>query len=257
MKHNWHARALALAALFLAAPLSAQIMGGRVMDRASNEPIKDAIVEALNDAGRTVNRGRTDRDGFFVFEFREAGVYRIRTQRIGYRTTTSDSVRVEQRQTVQVEIKLSTGDVELAPLTVTAKTEPPHSRQLDQEGFYDRERMGFGKFLTQYEIQQKQPLETSEVFRGVPGVGLVPAGGTHYNLVITRGGDNCSPRVMVDNMAVDQQDMDSLVKPQDIAGIEVYRGPSEIPGRWMGQRSACGLVVIWTRRGNDDVPARP
>ncbi|HEX8245557.1 MAG TPA: carboxypeptidase regulatory-like domain-containing protein [Longimicrobium sp.] len=254
MKSKWYAWALVLGALLVAHPLSAQIMGGRVMDAASNEPVKDAIVEALNNAGRTVNRGRTDRDGFFVFEFREPGVYRIRTSRIGFTTNTSDTVRVDLRQTVQVEVKLTTGAVALEPLRVTAKSQPPHFQQLDQEGFYQRERIGFGRFLTQYEIQQRAPLETSEVFRGVPGVGLVPAGGTHYNITITRGGDNCAPRIVLDNMNVDQQDLDSLVKPADIAGIEVYRGPSEIPGRWLGQRSTCGLIVIWTRRGEPNQP---
>ncbi|HEX6747115.1 MAG TPA: carboxypeptidase regulatory-like domain-containing protein [Longimicrobium sp.] len=250
MKSKWLTWALTLAALFTAGPLSAQIIGGRVMDRTSNEPIKDVIVEVLNADGRTLNRGRTDRDGFFVFELRSPGAYRIRTQRIGYRTNTSEPMDVQLRQTVQVEVKLSTGDVELEPIRVTAKSEPPHSRALEQEGFFDRERIGFGKFLTQYEIQQRAPLETSEVFRGVPGVGLVPAGGTHYNITITRGGDNCSPRIILDNMGVEQQDLDNLVKPGDIAGIEVYRGPSEIPGRWLGQRSTCGLIVIWTRRGD-------
>jgi hypothetical protein len=250
MKPRWYAPALALAALVLARPLAAQIIGGRVMDRASNEPIKDVIVEALNTGGRTVNRGRTDKDGFFVFEFREPGVYRIRAQRIGYGTINSDTVRVEMRQTVQVEVKMAAGEVALEPLTVTARSQPPHSRQLDTEGFYERERIGFGRFLTQYEIQQRAPLETSEVFRGVPGVGLIPAGGTHYNIVLTRDG-NCSPKVLVDNMPIDQSDMDNVVKPNDIAGIEVYRGPSEIPARWLGQARSCGLVVIWTRRGED------
>ena len=254
MKSKTYAWALALGALLVTHPLSAQIMGGRVMDRTTNEPVKDAIVEAINDGGRVVNRGRTDRDGFFVFEFREPGAYRIRTQRIGYTTNTSDPVQVDLRQTVQVEVKLTTGDIALEPLRVTAKTEPPHFRQLEQEGFYDRERVGFGKFLTQYEIQQRQPLQTSEVFRSVPGVSLVPAGGSHYNLVLTR--DHCSPKVMIDNMTVDQSDMDNVVEPGDIAGIEVYRGPSEIPGRWMGLRSGCGLVVIWTRRGEPN-QARP
>jgi hypothetical protein len=249
MKSKWLAWVPVLGALLTTAPLSAQILGGRVMDRANNEPVKDVIIEVLSPEGRTTNRGRTDKDGFFVFELRQPGVYKVRSSRIGYRTATSDTVRVETRQTVQVEIKLSTGDVELEPLRVTARSEPPHFRQLEDEGFYQRERMGFGRFLTQYEIQQRAPLETTEVFRGVPGVGLIPAGGTHYNITITRGGDNCSPKIILDNSQVDQSDLDNTVKPQDIAGIEVYRGPSETPARWIGQGSSCGVIVIWTRRG--------
>lgn len=250
MTSGWTARAAAFAALLLASPLSAQILGGRVMDKTSNEPIPEAVVEVLNPTGRSIQRTRTDRDGFFVFELRQPGEYRVRTARVGYQTVTSEGVSVEQRQTVQVEVHISTGEVALEPLRVTARSQPPRSGFLEREGFYERERSGFGIFLTPYELSQKSgAVQTSELFRGVPGVNLTPSGGSRYRINMTRSGGACPPRILLDGNPVADSDVDNFVEPQDVSGIEIYRGPSEVPGRWMGQRSACGLIVIWTKHG--------
>ena len=40
--------------------------------------------------------------------------------------------------------------------------------------------------------------------------------------------------------------LDSMVRPEDIEGIEFYRGGNEVPIEY-ATRSSCGLVLIWTR----------
>ena len=248
MKAKWFAWAAALLALS-AQPLTAQLLGGRVLDKESNEPVKDAVVELLSPEGRSVQRSRSDRDGFFVFELRQPGTFRLRTSRIGYQATTSSEVAVEERQTVQVELKLSTTEVTLDPLTVTARSAPPRSRSLDREGFYDRARSGFGLFLDSSKLDARDAINTSEFFRGLAGVTLAPVGGNKYQISMTRSGRNCPPQVILDGAPVGAGDLDSFVQPRDVDGIEIYRGATEVPGRWMAQRSACGLIVIWTKRG--------
>lgn len=254
MKPRWSALLLTAAALLLAAPLSAQIFGGRVIDKATGQPLKDATVELLNNVNRVVARARSDGDGFVAFELRQPGTYRARTSLAGYTTHTSQGLQIDLRQTVQVDIPLSTGladgEVALDSLTVIGRSAPQRRTDLDREGFYDREKMGFGRFLTAADIQQRLAIQTTEIFRTIPGVSLIPTGGTRYRLAITRGGDNCAPQIILDNMPVSVGDeIDDMVKPQDIAGVEVYRGASEVPGRFLGNRNNCGLVVIWTKRG--------
>ena len=41
--------------------------------------------------------------------------------------------------------------------------------------------------------------------------------------------------------------LDDIVEPANIAGIEIYRSPAELPARFGGAESACGVIVIWTR----------
>ena len=40
--------------------------------------------------------------------------------------------------------------------------------------------------------------------------------------------------------------VDDIV-PADLEAIEIFRGPSEVPARFRGRETGCGLVVIWTR----------
>jgi TonB-dependent receptor-like protein len=196
-------------------------------------------------------RTRSDAQGNFVIVLDDEGEYRVRARRVGYQASTSLPVRVERRQTVQTELRISSNEVVLDPLTVTARSAPPRSTRLDREGFYERERMGFGRFLTRYELRNMAVTETTTIFRTIPGVQVVPMGGTRYSIVISRGGMSCAPRVMVDNLTIPASEIDTFVRAEHIAGIEVYRGPTEIPARYMGQRNGCGLIVIWT-----EVPER-
>ncbi len=40
------------------------------------------------------------------------------------------------------------------------------------------------------------------------------------------------------------------IHPIDIEAIEVYRTPAEIPAQYnTGGNAACGVILIWTRRG--------
>ena len=239
-----------LLALAAAAPLSAQMLEGTVLDQANNQPVAEAHVEALRPNGRVAARARTDTAGHFLLQLREAGDYRIRTSRVGYRTATSLPLRVELRQTVAANVQISTSEVVLDPLTVTARSVPPRAPRLDREGFYEREQRGSGHFLTRYEIDQANATESSEIFRTVPGIRLLPAGGAHYRIALSRGGDDCQPRLVVDNLPIATDELDSFVRPEQIAGIEVYRGPSETPARWRGMPGvACGLIVVWTQAG--------
>ena len=43
--------------------------------------------------------------------------------------------------------------------------------------------------------------------------------------------------------------IDGLSKPFNLAGIEIYRSPAEIPAQYGGPQSRCGVIVMWNRRG--------
>jgi hypothetical protein len=62
---------------------------------------------------------------------------------------------------------------------------------------------------------------------------------------------NCQPGLVIDGLQFQggAGDIDQLVRPEDIAGMAVYRGPSETPVEYQSA-SSCGVIQIWTRRGN-------
>ena len=247
MKSRLFALVLPLLALAFAKPAAAQVIFGKVLDAATGAPVPEVTVSALKPNGRAEARARTDAQGAFTLQL-PAGSFRLEARRVGYQTTTAPAVELVLRETVQLDLRISTSQVVLDPLTVTTRSTPPRSPRLEAQGFYTREQQGFGRFLTQHDVQMSNPIQTSEVFRTVPGLTLLPAGGSRYRIALRRGGDNCMPVLIVDNLPVPTDDLDNFVKPWQVDGIEVYRGNSEIPGRWRNHNSACGLIVVWTQQ---------
>ena len=66
------------------------------------------------------------------------------------------------------------------------------------------------------------------------------------NAVLLRG---CEPAVFIDGVRIrgGAATIDELVSPLDIAGIEIYRGPADVPVEFGGPGTNCGAIVIWTR----------
>ncbi len=58
------------------------------------------------------------------------------------------------------------------------------------------------------------------------------------------------PRVR-DNPAEEAARALNMVDPSTLAAVEIYRGPAEIPGEFIDSDSKCGIILLWTRRGDD------
>ena len=147
----------------------------------------------------------------------------------------------------------------------------PGSRTLDDAGFYDRKKVGIGSFLTEEEINSYPGRQLSDVLNAVSGVKLVRhipesvmGPGMPETRIAARGsrataanGDvvDCLMSIVVDGVLVSRgsdrssgHDLNSLpVGP--IEGIEVYRGFSQVPVQFRTFNSGCGVVLIWTARG--------
>jgi hypothetical protein len=239
----WISALLAL----LAPPLAAQTVRGRVLDAASGEGIAAAEVQALTLEGREAGRARTAADGSFQLPLRAAGTVRIQAQRTGYRTTLTDALPVASREAVEVEVRLSATAVAMEPLRVTARVEPPKRRNLELNGFYERERRGIGRFVRREEIERHGDFTLAQSLSRMPGA-VVQYVGVHQYIYFPRSG--CRPWVYLDGsrMIVDRgQDINSIVSPNQVEAMEVFIGPSEVPAEYAAGRGACGVVLIWTK----------
>ena len=124
------------------------------------------------------------------------------------------------------------------------------------EEFDKLKKSGFGYFIDADMIEKRQPFRTSDLLRNAPGVRVTSGGGPGSSSSIQiRGAGNfqgvCQPGIVIDGMLLssDAGDIDALAQPQDISGIAVYRGAAEVPVEYRSNGS-CGLIQIWTRRGN-------
>ena len=49
-------------------------------------------------------------------------------------------------------------------------------------------------------------------------------------------------------------DLDSMIQPESVAGVEVYNSATETPAQFMDPFSQCGSMLVWTRT---TVPSKP
>lgn len=138
----------------------------------------------------------------------------------------------------------------------------------DRTGF-DRRRLTWpaGRFFTAQDIERRRPISTLDIFRGYPGLNVIPSCGGMCNRILIgrsiggRGaeGDVCQPVLFVDGVRLPDPDppigprgilphpFDQILNPQDIRGIEVYNGPASIPPAYASKGSECGAILVWTK----------
>jgi len=173
----------------------------------------------------------------------------VRRQGYAYRRLGADFMGGD---TVRKEVAMTPAPVELEGLVVTTWG---RNMSLIRNGFYDRQRRGFGGFLTRERLDQIRPRHTSDAFRHVRGFMVLPNG--PYDLVVSsRGRDmrRCLPTVYIDGMQMfvrdgrDQSDALNMVSPEDIEAIEAYAGAASIPAEYNSMGNTCAVLLIWTRR---------
>jgi outer membrane receptor for Fe3+-dicitrate len=259
MKISFRVVPAALAAA-LAAPLSAQTIRGRVVDARTGEAVAEASIAAVTREGRGAGQARTGADGKFTLPLRAAGEMRLRVERTGYRATLSDTRLVAARETLDVDVSISTAPLTLAPLRVNARVAPLRRRSLEMSGVYDRERAGFGQRLFREDLDRQSNMNLGQVLARVNGTTRMQNGPFEY-IVFSRSMPNgtrekaagryCLPTLFIDGTLAaygGSADINSLVTPGQIEAVELYSSAANIPLQYNGPNSGCGVILIWTRQ---------
>ncbi len=236
-------------------------ISGLVLEAESDRPVAGATVSLLNGRGQPVRRAVTGADGRFHLRVSEAGGHQLRAQRVGFQATTSPRVTVTPGDTLQVEMRMSTGSVVLAPLTVVAASRSVVRDQQMAEFGWRRDHQPWGRYLGPEDMERINPFRASDVMQHVP---FVRVEGGMYRIVTLRrpmGRGRCIPTVYVDGhfVATSGGDnftgrgggtppvtLDEVVAGTTIAAVEVYDRPSMTPAEYV-PRGDCGVIVIWTR----------
>jgi carboxypeptidase-like protein len=226
------------------------VLSGRVVDRASATSVIGATVSLVGSTRAVV----TDSAGRFRFDLFPVGSSRILVRSFPYRPFEL-IVAASSNELVRVTIELDSSDAKSEPLTlpaVTVKAEPQASnyRLVD---FNRRRVTGRGQYLTDEEIKRSGASSISDATRGMRGVEMTCNGNEWCHIHMVRAPKNCSPQFIVDGR------VDNMFGPttpiRDVVGLEVYLGPSDVPGEFAGTSAGCGVIVMWTRSGAE--PRRP
>lgn len=113
--------ALAVGLAATSVPAGAQEVRGRLVAESTGEPVQGAMVSLRDEAGERRAAAFTGPDGGFVLEAPAPGAYRVRAQRIGFRTWMSPPVEVSAGETVRRTFRVSMEPVSLRDLEVTGE----------------------------------------------------------------------------------------------------------------------------------------
>lgn len=213
------------------------LLAGVVRAMRDARPLANALVSV---GGRST---RTDDAGRWRIADAPAGTRTVEVRAVGY---------FPVRQLAQVVAgapPLVTTLATLRSVLDTVKVLANYNRYSLLQEFSQRARGGMGRFLTAQQIAQRVPLVTSDLFTAVPGVYLQQ---DSLGPVLTMKGifaDRCIPTVFIDGVnmgATSLTDIDMLVKPERLLGVEIYSA-GLVPAQFEPGMSGCGSLVFWTR----------
>ena len=219
-------------------PLGSAQLNGSVVG-ADGKPLEGAQVYLVG----TAIGARADSRGIFHLGGLPAGTQTVEVRLISYspkRYTVDLSPHRESRLAAVMDSHAQV----LGEITVQGK--PTSSIP----GFDDRAKRGMGTFLNRADIENRQSVLTTDLFRTIPGL-TVGFDGSNYVVQSSRSlGSGCQVAWYLDGSPFDNSsnDLDQMIRPDDIEAIEVYKSASEVPVQFQGHDAACGTILVWTKR---------
>ena len=224
--------------LSVAQPAAGQVVRGTVRDSSTGRALEAAQVVLLQggDVAITVLSGDS---GAFHVDVPAPGVFTVAILRIGYQPFETSPMILLPADTVEQDYLMQQLPLQLDPVVVRAEA---YIRYLEENGFYERQKMGFGHHVDPEWIEKRQTAATrvGDLMSGLPGVSVAgssrPGQGRQVRL-------SCgTPRIFVDDVRVLGGRIDDWVDAWNVLAIEIYRRRTEAPPRY----GNCA-VVIWTR----------
>jgi hypothetical protein len=184
----------------------------------------------------------------------------IRVRKIGFKPVHLVA-KLAAGQAQETVIVLEPGAYELPDVEVTARAAKPleYAATTKYDDFFRRRANGFGHYLTREQIERRHAFRTANLLSGIPSVRLIfrHSGISGTDVIFSR----CSRvGVWIDGFPQRVSDIRvrtgemtpsvvgeylDRVRPSEIAAIEVYTGPAELPAEFLSD--TCAAIVIWTR----------
>ena len=210
-----------------------------VRDGLTSSPVSGASLTVAGLSGAADDFGRAELLGV------EPGPLRVVARGPGY-AVLDTTLQIPAESHVVAVLPLAPEVEHLGEVTVEAET--VNDGLLRRRGFFARRQQRAGVFITREELDQRGASQVADVFGGVAGVRVQhDAAGTSLVSSRRRG---CLMAMYIDGteMTYLARNLDALPY-DDIAAVEVYRGPAEVPLEYTQTKSqeTCGAVLIWTR----------
>jgi hypothetical protein len=217
-----------------AAQSSPRIVG--VYDLDSGSPVSNAEVLLLG----TGRAWRTLPHGLALLTDAPRGTYLLRVRRLGYHQF-SEWITISPNDTFPVTVVLTSSATTLPAVRVEGERSTS-SRKLMLSGFFERRRTAAvppSQFFTRDELDKWKAVRWSDAFARA-GNGSVDQRG---NVSLRRCG---RPVIWLDGKMLLDYPL-SWIPLGDVAAVEMYRGPGQIPAQFNSTGGRGCALVIWTR----------
>ncbi len=237
---RWIGRLVVCGGLAAASSAGAQqargVVAGVVSD-STGRPVFGASVDVVD----TDIRVMTNTAGRYVLPEVWPGRTAVRVRRVGFAPQILN-VSVSSGDTTRADFMLGV----VAALPATRVSAEPNRGKMSE--FNDRRSRGLGLFVTRDDIERRQPKSMSEMLRTLPGVTVSEREpGVPKPVRMDRSRSlSCRVQLYVDGLPYPDGNVDDF-PPETVEGVEIFRGPSEIPVAFRNRDTGCGLISIWTR----------
>ena len=208
---------------------------GEVSSGVDGEPLVNARVVILDTDRWTL----TDPSGRFQLRGLSPGAKLVQVSYLGI-TSDPATVVLGPGRTQGLRI---TFDLELPPIAAEIEGETMPTGKL--RGFYERRESEQGYYVTAEEIERIDPMRTTDMLRRIPGVRIAPSNFGRTGITMSPSTRRCPIEWYLDGVRTPFLDPDN-VPPQDIVGIEIYRGLARVPIEFRHRAQGCGVIAIWT-----------
>jgi hypothetical protein len=214
---------------------------GRVLNKAG-APVEGARVSLLGGGASTTTRASGD----FSLDSLPAGTQAIAVRHLGY-APQEVTVELSSRTPARVNVQLGAYVPELKAVEVISQTD----QGLDRVGFTGRKRgAAGGYFITPQMIENRKAAQFTDLLTTAPGIRIQGDMGHMYISSTRSVGQQSCVTVYVDGsqwQQLEPGDLDSFVRPEEAAAIEVYPAGAATPVEFQTSGRDCAAVVIWTK----------
>lgn len=217
---------------------------GSVVDKASSAPLARVQIIYVGDSRSVLS----DSAGRYTFDGLPSGIVRFAIRAAGFPVTALTVALMPGESMVRViELDSSSAGRSAAQKLPGVSIGAPAPFGPRFADFERRRVTGAGQYLTAAQIEKGGYNSLQDAMRNMRGVDVDCGGGLGCHIRMTRAPMQCNPDYVVDER------VDNFFGPQiairDIQGLEVYTGPTDVPGEFAGRNAGCGVIVIWTKSG--------
>ena len=193
----------------------------------------------------TAKMATTTSAGQFEASGLPAGTYTIESRAIGFAPARQP---LDLHANAQATITIAMAPLATLTDTVQVRARAPNSA-VPLVDFQRRRAGGFGHFLDEQQLKQREVMYVADIFRNTPGITIMQGiyGGDRVLMRASGGGGPCTPAVFLNGLAVQMADgiLDAIVNPQEVRGVEIYSHVSSVPIQFQSL-NGCGSIVLWT-----------